>query len=124
MQGKTRWITGTAVAGTLLLGATLATGASAQTPAPGAARGGGYCPGFGMMSGGFGPRAAANTGTYGAGCQWPTKKVTSSGQVRLTGPRRPIIVEFATMEISACGRLPNAASSAVSRWSAEGMPTP
>ncbi len=65
MQGRTRWITGTALAGALLLGATVATGASAQTaPTPGAP-GSGVCPGFGVM-GGFGPGVAGRTGTYGA----------------------------------------------------------
>ena len=65
MQRKTRWIAGTALAGALLLGTTVATGVSAQTaPAPGAPVAG-YCPGFGMM-GGFGPGAAARTGSYGA----------------------------------------------------------
>jgi alkylated DNA nucleotide flippase Atl1 len=65
MQRKTRWLTGTAVAGALLLGATLATGASAQmAPSPGAP-GAGFCPGYGVMAG-FGPGAATNAGTYGA----------------------------------------------------------
>jgi hypothetical protein len=66
MQAKTRWITGTAVAGALLIGATLASGVSAQTaPIPGAP--GALCPGFGMMRG-FGPRGtAATAGTFGAG---------------------------------------------------------
>ena len=62
MQRTTRWLTGSAIAGALLLGSTLATGASAQTaPTPGA----GFCPGYGMM-GGFGPGAAASSGTNGA----------------------------------------------------------
>jgi hypothetical protein len=65
MQRKTRWFTGTAVAGALLLAATLATGASAQrAPTPGVP-GVGFCPGYGMMAG-FGPAAARTTGAYGA----------------------------------------------------------
>ena len=65
MQRKTRWITGTALAGALVLGVTLATGASAQTtPAPGTPNSG-FCPGYGMM-GGFGPGVAATSGSYGA----------------------------------------------------------
>ena len=64
MQRRTRWITGTAVAGALLTAATLASGASAQTtPAP-SMPGAGVCPGYGMM-GGFGSGAAASTGTEG-----------------------------------------------------------
>ena len=65
MQRKTRWLSGTAVAGALLLGATLATGASAQTAPTPRAPGAGLCPGYGMM-GGFGPAAATSAGTYGA----------------------------------------------------------
>jgi len=65
MQRKTRWLTGSAVAGALLLGATLVSGASAQpTPIPGAPAAG-FGPGYGMM-GGFGPGAAASSGTNGA----------------------------------------------------------
>ena len=65
MQGKTKWITGSVVAGAVLLAATLATGVSAQTtPTPGAPVTG-YCPGFGLM-GGFGPGVGARIGTYGA----------------------------------------------------------
>jgi len=64
MQRKTRWIVGAAVAGALLLGATVGTGVSAQTaPTPGAA-GARYCPGVGMM-GGFGPGVAPTTNSSG-----------------------------------------------------------
>jgi hypothetical protein len=65
MQSKTRWFAGIAVAGALLLGATVATSVSAQTaPGPGAV-GLGFCSGYGMM-GGFGPAAATQAGAYGA----------------------------------------------------------
>ena len=65
MNGKTRWIAGTAVAGALLLGATVATGVSAQAgPGPGTP-GAAVCPGYGMM-GGIGPGVSTRGGAYGA----------------------------------------------------------
>jgi lambda repressor-like predicted transcriptional regulator len=55
MQRKMKWMAGAAVAGGLLVGSLLASSAAAQTPVSGVGPGPGVCPGFGMMTAGFGP---------------------------------------------------------------------
>ena len=59
MYTRLKWFVGAAAASGLLVGSIAATGASAQTTRPGAGPGSGYgaCPGIGMMTGAYGPRA-------------------------------------------------------------------
>ena len=65
MQRKARWFTGIGLAGALLVAATVATGASAQSAPPRGSPVTGSCPGFGVM-GGFGPGLATSTAADGA----------------------------------------------------------
>jgi len=65
VQSKMKWFAGLALTGGLLVGSLVATSVSAQTATPPGSPGGGFCPGYGMMGGGFGP--GARVGAYGPG---------------------------------------------------------
>jgi hypothetical protein len=65
VQSKMKWFAGLALAGGLLVGSLVATSVSAQTATPPGSPGPGFCPGYGVMGGGFGP--GARVGAYGPG---------------------------------------------------------
>ncbi len=67
MQRKMKWLAGAALASGLVVGSLVATGVSAQTAPPQGSPGAGFCPGFGMMGGGFGP--GAHVGAFGPGAE-------------------------------------------------------
>ena len=67
MRGKMKWLAGAALASGLVVGSLVATGVSAQTATPQGSAGAGFCPGVGMMGGGFGP--GARVGAFGPGAE-------------------------------------------------------
>jgi hypothetical protein len=67
VHSKMKWFAGAALAGGLLVGSLVATGASAQTATPPGSPGPGFCPSYSMMGGGVGP--GARVGAFGPGVE-------------------------------------------------------